>query len=78
MKIYIQQTTSERYIGHEGGWVSSLGQARDFESSVLALHFCFAHRLSTVHIRARFATATSDIVWQVADVPELLQHTYEN
>ena len=71
MRIYIQQTTSQRYIGYEGGWVSSISQARNFESSVLALHFCFAHRLSAVHIRARLPTTTSDIVWRVTDVPEL-------
>ena len=78
MKIYIQQTTSERYIGHAGGWVPSIADARDFQRSDTALHFCFANRLSAVHIRPRLPTTASDVVWRVADALELPEKTYES
>ena len=67
-KIYIQRVASNRYVGTDNAWVSSLCDARDFGTSLIALDFCMGRQLSMVQIRACFTDYRRDVVWRVTDV----------
>jgi hypothetical protein len=67
-KIYIQRVASSHYVGVHDDWVSSVAEARDFNSCLIALDFCMARRLSRVQIRACFADHRPDVVWPVTKV----------
>jgi len=66
MKVFIQHIESQRFMGCNDAWVPSLISARNFETSLRALDFCFDHRLPDVQIRACFQHGRRDIVWGVA------------
>lgn len=68
MKVFIQQIASGAFMGKDQGWVPSIDSARDFQTTVGALDFCFARHLANVQIRACFDCGDQDIVWGVDNV----------
>ena len=70
MTVFIQQIESEDYMGKNGDWVHSATLARNFQTSIRALDYCFDHRLAQVQIRACFKYGVQDIVWGVTPSSE--------
>lgn len=70
LKVFIQQVESQEFMGRDDVWVPSIGSARDFQTTVGALDFCFARHLTDVQIRACFDCGDQDIVWGVNNIAQ--------
>lgn len=50
MKVFVQQDTTELYLGGLGSWVPDSHQAMVFHNRTSAFLFCIRYYLSGVHV----------------------------
>ena len=68
MSIVLQNRGHLGFIENEAGdWTTDQKLAHVFQSSLVALLYCFEHHLPNMQIRAAFEDSKSDFVIPVAD-----------
>lgn len=68
MKILLQDTMTSRYVGGGGsGWTTRREDARDFNSGMDALTFCFSGRLLNMQMIIDYPDPTLSFTCPVTD-----------
>ncbi|HMP82474.1 MAG TPA: hypothetical protein PKA41_07165 [Verrucomicrobiota bacterium] len=62
MRILLQNKTSGEYFKDVGSWTRNASEAMDFLSSMKAIDFCVANKMSSVQIVLKFDEQHYDIV----------------
>ncbi len=63
--IYIQQAATGKWLDEHCGWIPEQREAKCFRSTVEALDFCLAHRLTGIQVVLCFADPKFNITIQV-------------
>lgn len=62
MKVLLQNSKTNLYLGRDAGWISDYESARVFSSTLDALNHCQISALRDVHIKLKFEKSEFDLV----------------